>query len=130
LMGQIEDLFQPYMLLPGGGSIIIENTAALTAIDVNTGADKRGRLAVNIEAAEEISRQIRLRNLGGMIVIDFLKMRSKTDEEALRKAFEDFIMDDPCTVQLHGISPLGLMEITRARRTPALQERFESAFSE
>lgn len=130
LMGQIEDLFQPYTLLPGGGSIIIEQTAALTAIDVNTGGDKRGRLSVNLEAAEEIARQIRLRNLGGMIVIDFLKMRSKDDEAKLLKTFEDNIMDDPCTVQIHGLSGLGLMEITRARRTPALADRFESIFEE
>jgi Rne/Rng family ribonuclease len=123
LMGQIEDLFQPYAVLPSGGSIIIENTAALVAIDVNSGGDKRGRLATNIEAAEEIARQIRLRNLGGMILVDFLKLKSKDDAEALRKAFEDFIMDDPC------MSSLGLMEITRSRRTPALQERFDSAFS-
>jgi ribonuclease G len=129
LMGQIEDLFQPYALLPGGGSIIIEHTAALTAIDVNTGGDKRGRLAVNVEAAMEIARQIRVRNLGGMIIIDFLKMKNKDDEAALIKSFEDAISEDPCTVQLHGITPLGLMEITRARRTPALSERFESVFS-
>ena len=129
-MGQIEDLFQPYGLLEGGGSIIIENTAALTAIDVNSGADKRGRLAVNIEAGAEIARQIRLRNLGGMIIIDFLKMKSKDDEAAFLKAFEDAVMEDPCTVQLHGLSSLGLMEITRARRTPALSDRFESVFSE
>lgn len=129
LMGQIEDLFQPYGVLSSGGSIIIESTAALVAIDVNSGGDKRGRLATNIEAAEEIARQIRLRNLGGMILVDFLKMKSKEDSEALRKSFEDFIMDDPCTVQLHGMSSLGLMEITRSRRTPALQERFDSAFS-
>lgn len=130
VMGQIEALFQPYTLLPGGGSIIIEQTAALTAIDVNTGGDKRGRLAVNIEAAAEIARQIRLRNLGGMILIDFLKMKTKDDEAALTKGFEDAVSEDPCTVQLHGISSLGLMEITRARRTPALADRFESVFSD
>lgn len=130
IMGQIEDLFQPYALLPGGGSLIIEDTAALTAIDVNSGADKRGKLATNLDAAAEIARQIRVRNLGGMIVIDFLKMRSKDDQAALQKAFEDFIMDDPCTVQVHGFSPLGLMEITRARRTPALADRFETIFED
>lgn len=129
LMGQIEDLFQPYALLANGGSIIIENTAALTAIDVNSGGDKRGRLATNIEAGIEIARQIRLRNLGGIIIIDFLKMKTKADETAFLKAFEDAIMEDPCTVQVHGLSSLGLMEITRARRTPALSDRFESVFS-
>ena len=130
VMGQIESLFQPYTLLPGGGSIIIEQTAALTAIDVNTGGDKRGRLAVNMEAAAEIARQIRLRNLGGMILIDFLKLKTKEEEAALIKGFEDAVSEDPCTVQLHGISSLGLMEITRARRTPALADRFESVFSD
>ena len=130
VMGQIEALFQPYTLLPGGGSIIIEETAALTAVDVNTGGDKRGRLAVNVEAAAEIARQIRLRNLGGMIIIDFLKMKTKDDEAALIKAMEDAVSEDPCTVQLHGMSSLGLMEITRARRTPALADRFESVFSD
>lgn len=130
LMGQIEDLFQPYAVLEHGGTIIIEQTAALTAIDINSSADKRGKLATNIEAAEEIARQIRVRNLGGMILIDFLKMRSKDDEAALLKAFEDHIMDDPCTVQIHGLSSLGLMEITRSRRTPALADRFETIFEE
>jgi Rne/Rng family ribonuclease len=130
LMGQIEDLFQPYALLPSGGSIIIEETAALTAIDVNSGADKRGRLATNLEAAEEIARQVRVRNLGGMIVIDFLKMRSKDDQNALLSAFENFITDDPCTVHVHGISKMGLVEITRARRTPALSDRFETIFED
>jgi ribonuclease G len=130
VMGQIEQLFQPYTLLPGGGSIIIEHTAALTAIDVNTGGDKRGRLAVNIEAAAEIARQIRLRNLGGMLLIDFLKMKSRDDEAALIKAMEEAVSEDPCTVQMHGISSLGLMEITRARRTPALADRFDSVFSD
>lgn len=130
LMGQIEDLFQPYALLEHGGTLTIEQTAALIAIDVNTSADKRGKLATNIEAAAEIARQVRVRNLGGMIVIDFLKMKSKDEQAALLKAFEDFTMDDPCTVQIHGITPLGLMEITRARRTPPLHDRFETIFEE
>lgn len=123
LMPAVEDLFQPYALLENGGSIIIEQTAALTAIDVNSGSDKRGKLAINLEAAEEIARQIRLRNLGGMIVIDFLKMKTKDDDKALIKSFEDFVMEDPCTVQIHGMSRLGLMEITRKRRTPPLADR-------
>jgi Rne/Rng family ribonuclease len=127
IIGQIEDLFQPYVLLPGGGSIIIQETAALTAIDVNTGADNRGHFAVNIEAAQEIAKQIRLRNLGGAIVIDFLKSKDKDDEARLKKALQVAADEDPCTVQIHGLTRLGMMEMTRSRRTPALLERFESA---
>lgn len=125
IMGQIEDLFQTYTLLPGGGSIIIQETAALTAIDVNKGGDKRSHLAVNLEAVEEIARQMRLRNAGGIVVIDFLKTQKKPDETALLAALEKTVLDDPCTVQIHGRTALGLIEMTRKRRTPPLQDRFE-----
>ncbi|MGB4057484.1 MAG: ribonuclease E/G [Alphaproteobacteria bacterium] len=128
LMGQIEDLFQPYAVLPGGGNIIIQNTAALTAIDVNKGADKRSHLAVNIEAATEIARQVRLRNIGGIIIVDFLKFHGKKDENALLKALEQALGEDPCTVQIHGKTALGLIEMTRKRRTPPLHERFDGGF--
>ena len=125
IMGQIEDLFQTYTVLPGGGNIIIQETAALTAIDVNKGADKRSHLAVNIEAATEIARQIRLRNAGGIVVVDFLKSQKKPDDKALMDALDKVIMNDPCTVQIHGRTALGLVEMTRKRRTPPLMERFE-----
>lgn len=128
IMGQIEDLFQPYMVLENGGSVIIEKTAALTAIDVNRGGDKRSNLAINVEAAIEIARQIRIRNLGGMILIDFIRLKSKDEQDALRRAMEDAIGTDPCTVQIHGFSPMGLMEITRSRRTPPLHDRFYTKF--
>lgn len=124
IMGQIEDLFQNYTLLEHGGNIIIQETAALTAIDVNRGGDRRGNLDVNVEAAAEIGRQIRLRNLGGIIVVDFINMKTKTEQKKLREALERAISEDPCTVQIHGFSALGLAEITRNRRTPPLQERF------
>jgi ribonuclease G len=126
IVGQIEDMFQPYAILESGGSIIIQETAALTAIDVNRGSDDRSVLAVNIEAAKEISRHLRVRNLGGIVVIDFLKMKTKPDKDKLTKELERCFGEDPCTVQLHGITNLGLYEITRQRRTPPLQERFES----
>ncbi len=125
IIGQIEDLFQPYAVLPGGGNIIIQDTAALTVIDINRGADDSPRLAINIKAAEEIARQIRLRNTGGIIIIDFLKLTSKKDEGKLIAAIEELINDDPCTVQIHGMTALGLMELTRDRRTLPLQDRFE-----
>ncbi|MAE51203.1 MAG: ribonuclease E [Micavibrio sp.] len=123
ILGQIEDLFQSYVMLRGGGSIIIQKTAALTAIDVNRGGNKGSNLSVNIEAAEEIARQIRLRNSGGIIMIDFLKTNNKKDEAQLIAAMEKAVQGDACTVQLHGMTSLGLMEITRKRRTPPLDER-------
>lgn len=127
ILDQIEYLFQPYVILKNTGNIIIQETAALTAIDVNRGGDTRDRLSVNLEAAKQIGRQLRLRNLGGIIIIDFLKMSNKKDKEALLSALKDIAADDPCTVQLHGLTSLGLVELTRKRRTPALQERFDSA---
>ncbi|MCB1783812.1 MAG: ribonuclease E/G, partial [Alphaproteobacteria bacterium] len=102
IIDQIEALFQDYVILPGGGNLIIQDTAALLAIDINRGGDKRSNLAVNIEAAAELSRQIRLRNAGGIIAVDFLKMQDKSDEKALLEALEKSVNEDPCTVQIHG----------------------------
>lgn len=126
IVGQIEDLFYPYIMLPGGGSLIIQETAALTAIDINSGGDKRGALAVNIEAAEEIARQMRLRNMGGIVIVDFLNLKGKAEKQKLLAALDEAILQDSCTVQIHGMTALGLVEVTRKRRTPPLQERFES----
>lgn len=124
VMGQIEDLFQNYALLEHGGNIIIQETAALTAIDVNKGGDRRGALSTNLEAAQEIARQVRLRNIGGIIVIDFINLKTKTEQKKMMAALQEAINDDPCTVQIHGPSALGLVEMTRNRRTPPLQDRF------
>jgi Rne/Rng family ribonuclease len=125
VLDQIEDLFQPYVLMKGGGNIIIQETAALCAIDINRGSDNRSRLAVNLDAVSEIGRQLRLRNLGGIIVIDFLKMSSKKEKEQLLQALDQIAAEDPCTVQIHGLTALGLGELTRNRRTPPLQDRLE-----
>lgn len=123
ITGQIESLLQPYMLLPGGGNIIIQPTAALTAVDVNAGGDKTSHLSVNIEAAHDLARQMRLRNMGGMIVVDFLRMNGKADEQKFLKALKLAVASDPCTVQVHGKTALGLWELTRNRRTALLDER-------
>jgi len=128
IIGQIEDLFQSYCVLPSGGSVILQGTAALTAIDVNKGSDKDSKLSTNIEAAKEVARQLRLRNCGGIIVVDFLKMKSKAEQGKLIAALEEAINDDPCTVQIHGMTALGLIEMTRKRRTPPLDERFIGKF--
>lgn len=125
VLDQIEDLFQPYVLMKGGGNIIIQETAALCAIDINRASDTRSNLAINLEALEEISRQIRLRNLGGIIIVDCLKMNDKKSKDKLLNALNDIVISDPCTVQIHGITNLGLVEITRNRRTPPLQERLD-----
>ena len=128
IIGQIEDLFQSYCVLPSGGSIILQGTAALTAVDVNKGGDKDSKLGTNIEAAKELARQLRLRNCGGIIVVDFIRMNSKKEQGKLIAALEEAINDDPCTVQIHGLSNLGLIEMTRKRRTPPLDERFVGWF--
>jgi len=125
VLGQIEVLFQNYVLLEHGGSMILQETAALTAIDINKGSDKRSHLAVNLNAAKEIARQIRLRNIGGIIIVDFLKTNKK-DQEKLLKLIDDETYGDPCTVQIHGVTKLGLIEMTRKRRTPSLNKRFDS----
>ena len=125
IIGQIEALFQSYTLLPSGGNIILQGTAALTAVDVNKSAARGSNLDVNIQAAKEVARQLRLRNTGGIIVVDFLKSQNKKDQGKLIAALEEAINDDPCTVQIHGMTALGLIEITRKRRTPPLEERFQ-----
>ncbi len=127
LLDQIDMLFEPYVLLKLGANIIIQDTAALTAIDINRAGDKRGNLAINLDALDEIGRQIRLRNLGGIIMIDFLKMNKKIEKDTLLAAFDGIIAEDPCTVQNHGFTNLGLIELTRQRRTPPLQERLDLA---
>ncbi len=130
LMKPIESLFQPYAVLEGGGNIIIQGTAALIAIDVNRGADKNSNLTINLEAATEAIRQIRIRNLGGIIMIDFIRMKDDKERKHLLTHIERLIDDDPCTVQIHGFTAMGLLEISRQRRTPTLFERVGYMFEE
>lgn len=126
IMGQIEELFQSYAMLNGGGNIILQDTAALTAVDVNRSGASGSNLDINVKAAREVARQIRIRNTGGIVIIDFLRMNSKAEKDKMLAALKDAILDDPCTVQIHGMTPLGLIEITRKRRTPPLHERFDT----
>jgi Rne/Rng family ribonuclease len=124
-------LLKPYVVLASGGSIIIEETAAMTVIDVNKGADKSAANA-NHEAAIELARQIRLRNLGGIIMADFINMK-KAEQGRLLKTLEQAFDNDPCTAQCHGVTELGVFEISRQRRTPTLAEKllmFEADGSE
>lgn len=130
LIKPISTFFQPYVVLPGGGNVIIQSMAALTAIDVNRGADRNSNLQVNIEAANAIARHLRIRNLGGAILIDFINLKDEKERKNLLEAFEKLVNEDPCTIQIHGFTKLGLLEISRQRRTPTLYERAGYMFEE
>lgn len=123
IVEKIKSLMQPYVMLPSGGNIIIQHTAALTAIDVNKAQDKNGHLSTNLEAVREAIRQIRLRNIGGTICVDCLKVKNKTEEAKILDLAAKCADLDPCTVQVHGLSGAGLLELTRKRRTPPLAQR-------
>ena len=118
---QLEEALGRVVALPGGGSLIVEPTAALTAIDVN-GAGRRP-LEVDLEAAAEIARQLRLRQIGGIVVIDFVDLEAKPDRARLLSALRAAFADDPAMVQLSPMSPLGLVELSRQRTGPTLAER-------
>ncbi len=128
LQQQIESIFSPRVELPSGGSIVIEGTEALTAIDVNSGRSKRGgseeenAYQTNLEAAPEVARQLRLRDIGGLIVVDFIDMRSQKHRKAVEKAMRDAMKSDRARVTVGRISPNGLLEINRQRlKTPLMQ---------
>jgi ribonuclease E len=114
--------------LPSGGSLIIERTEALTVIDVNTGKNvgksnlEETVFRNNLEAAEEVARQLRLRDIGGIIVIDFIDMESKSNREAVAGALRDALSRDKTRSQVFDISELGLVEMTRKRVSEGLLE--------
>ncbi len=117
----IERLLRRKVPLPSGGSLVIDQTEALVAIDVNSGkftgttglADTI--LRTNLEATDEIARQLRLRDLGGMVILDFIDMDSQRDKKALMDAFVKSLKDDRSRTKISNISPLGLIEMTRKR---------------
>ena len=123
---QIERALAPAVGLASGGSIIISETAALTAIDVNIGAAAEGgahqetALAVNLEAADEIARQIRLRNLAGLIAIDFVSMKRHAYNAEVLERLRRALADDPIPAYVGGFTRLGLVEMTRPRRRDSL----------
>ncbi len=130
VLSGVEALQKSKCPLPSGGNLIIQPTAALTAIDINKSGDVRSHLNVNIEAVTESLRQIRLRNIGGLIMLDTLNMKSKKEKDALLKAARLVSAQDPCTTQIHGLTNTGLLEVTRKRRTATLAERLpEGIFS-
>lgn len=125
---QVADACAPRVALPSGGQLTIEETAALTAIDVDSArvAQKGSKnaqnhaLSINLEAAREAARQIKLRNLSGLIVIDMLKMSTKADRQNVRDALNRALESDPKKPQVLGFGPSGLLELTRRRTQPPL----------
>jgi ribonuclease E len=126
----IQTALQPRVDLPSGGYIIIEPTEALTVIDVNSGSFTRSAnsrqtvLWTNCEAAVEISRQMKLRNIGGVIVIDFIDMESRRDQFQLLEHFTSAIKDDSARPQIAQLTELGLVELTRKRQGQNIYELF------
>jgi ribonuclease G len=118
---EIEKLMRPKINLPSGGSIVIESTEALTVIDVNSGKFTGGRnledtiLKTNVEAASEVARQVRLRDIGGIIVVDFIDMSSEASRSRVIKALEDGLRRDRTRATIQSFSNLGLLEFTRKR---------------
>ncbi len=122
---QIEAIFQRTVALPSGGSIVIEGTEALTAIDVNSGRSKGGSTQeetvylTNLEAATEVARQLRLRDIGGLIVVDLIDMRSRKHQREVEKTVREAVKADRARISVGRISDNGLLEINRQRlKTP------------
>jgi ribonuclease E len=125
---QIETAFARQVNLLSGGAIVIDHTEALVAIDVNSGRATRGQdieetaLKTNLEAADEIARQLRLRDLGGLIVIDFIDMENQRNQREVENRLRDALHYDRARVQMGKISRFGLLELSRQRLRPALAE--------
>ena len=118
---QLSNAFRRKVWLPGGGYLVFDETEALVAIDINTGRHKGGAsheesiLEVNLEAADEIARQLRLRNVGGLVVIDFIDMRQRKNRQAVYRRLREAVRIDKARTNLLPISDLGLLEMTRQR---------------
>ncbi|MER3383047.1 ribonuclease E [Pectobacterium aroidearum] len=125
---QIESAFQREVRLPSGGSIVIDTTEALTAIDINSARATRGgdieetAFNTNLEAADEIARQLRLRDLGGLIVIDFIDMTPVRHQREVENRLRDSVRQDRARIQIGRISRFGLLEMSRQRLSPSLGE--------
>ena len=128
LQQQIRHALERIIRLPGGGNIVIDRCEAMTVIDVNTASadgrvsKERTVLETNLEACETIARQVRLRNLNGIILIDFIDMDSSTDRSLVLERLEKCFGTDRIKTVIHGYTSLGLMEMTRKRTRPSLYE--------
>ena len=125
---QLNQIFDPVVQLRSGGSIVMHQTEALVAIDVNSGRATRERhieetaLKTNLEAAEEIARQLRLRDLAGLVVIDFIDMEENRNDHAVERKLKEALRRDRARIQVGRISPFGLLEMSRQRLRPSLLE--------
>jgi ribonuclease E len=126
--GQIESAFNREVRLPSGGALVIDPTEALVSVDINSARATRGAdieetaLNTNLEAAEEICRQLRLRDIGGLIVIDFIDMSATKNQRAVENRMRDSLQVDRARVQVGKISRFGLLEMSRQRLRPSLGE--------
>ena len=132
IIDKLSDAVRPMVWLKSGGSLVIQPTEALTVIDVNTGKAVAGKkkvqetfLKVNREAAKEIARQIRLRNLSGIIIIDFIDMELQKDNELLMNELEEYLKKDPIKTTLVDMTALGLVEVTRKKVRKPLHEQLQ-----
>ncbi|HRD26819.1 MAG TPA: ribonuclease E/G, partial [Caulobacter sp.] len=126
--GHLSQIYTPVVPLKSGGYLVINQTEALVAIDVNSGKSTRERnveataVKTNMEAAEEAARQLRLRDLAGLVVIDFIDMEESKNNRAVEKKLKDSLKDDRARIQMGKISSFGLMEISRQRRRSGVLE--------
>ena len=127
---ELKNALSERVWLKSGAYLVIQPTEALTVVDVNTGKNvakkemQENFLRVNKEAAEEIARQLRLRNLSGMVLVDFINLTSKSAEEELLKTFRAALQKDPVPAQLIDMTALGLVEVTRKKIKRPLHEIF------
>jgi ribonuclease E len=125
---QIEAIFEDKIPLKSGGSIVIERTEAMVSIDVNSGRSTQERgmeetaFKTNMEAGEEIARQLRLRDLGGLVVIDFIDMRDRKHIQEVERSLKNALKRDKARTEMSRISKFGLLEVSRQRLKPALQD--------
>ena len=127
---KLNEAIKPMVWLKSGGSIVIQPTEALVVIDVNTGKAVAGKkkvqetfLKINLEAAREIAKQIRLRNLSGIIIIDFIDLEEKEDQDLLMAELEGYLRKDPVKTTLVDMTALGLVEVTRKKVRKPLHEQ-------
>lgn len=126
---QIETAYQREVRLPSGGSIVIDQTEALVSIDINSSKSTKGAdvsetaFHTNLEAADEIARQLRLRDMGGLIVIDFIDMATEEHQKQVENRIKEATKTDRARIQFAEISRFGLLEMSRQRLRPSLRKR-------
>jgi len=131
--GQIDTALSPRIALASGVEVLFEPGETLTAVDVDSasaggrqGRAPRRSVEVNLEAAPAIAQQLRLRNISGAVIVDFVNMRNAFDRDKVQAALAEALADDPAPTQLYGFTRLGLFELTRARRGPTLAAQLEA----